>query len=83
MENIIATNPDIVILLAHSMQEKGLHPKELIAPWKKLPINAAKGVFVYVMDKDYAGIPSERLVNFLQDFKDILHDYAQRSTLLK
>ncbi len=75
MENIIACNPDIVILLAHSMNEKGLKREELINPWIELPINAAKSKSVYVIDKLYAGIPSDRLVYFLRDFQGILHDY--------
>lgn len=75
MENIIATNPDIVILLAHSMKEKGLSRDDLIDPWLKLPINASKTRSVYIIDKLYAGIPSDRLVYFLQDFRGILNDY--------
>ena len=78
MENIIATNPDIVILLAHSMKEKGLTPNELITPWFELPINAARTKSVYIIDKLYAGIPSDRLVYFLEDFRGILDDYKTK-----
>lgn len=74
-ENIIATNPDIVILLAHSMKEKGLTPKDLIEPWKKLPIKVAETEQIYIIDKAYAGIPSDRLVLFLEDFRGILEGY--------
>jgi len=79
MENIISTNPDIVILLAHAMREKGLREKDLIAPWLKLPINASKNATIYVEEKRYAGIPSDRLILFLKDFKEILLDYQKRS----
>jgi iron complex transport system substrate-binding protein len=79
MENIIAANPDIVILLAHSMREKNLSRDELINPWLALPINAAKTDSVYIIDKLYAGIPSDRLVYFLQDFKGILNDYKKNN----
>jgi iron complex transport system substrate-binding protein len=72
-ENIIALNPDIVILLAHSMKERGLTQKELIDPWLKLPISAAKQKNIYIIDKAYSGIPSDRLVLFLNDMKAILH----------
>ena len=75
MENIIACNPDIVVLLAHSMNEKGLSRDELINPWKELPINAGKTNSIYIIDKLYAGIPSDRLVYFLRDFQGILNDY--------
>jgi len=74
-ENIIATNPDIVILLAPFMKEKNLSSKDLIVPWKALPIHAGKEDQIYIIDKKYAGVPSDRLVLFLKDFKDILHAF--------
>ncbi|MEA2019525.1 MAG: helical backbone metal receptor, partial [Campylobacterota bacterium] len=74
MENIIATNPDIVILLAPFTKKKNLTKKELIEPWLKLPINATKTKSIYVLDKEYAGISSHRLINFLEDFKGYLQD---------
>lgn len=72
MENIIATNPDIVILLAPFTKDKGLTPKKLIEPWLSLPINAKKKKTIYVLDKHYAGIASNRLIYFLEDFKGFL-----------
>ena len=77
-ENIIATNPDIVILLAHSMHQRGLSRADLINPWKELPINAGKSGDIYIIDKEYSGIPSDRLVLFLRDFKEILHATKNR-----
>jgi len=77
-ENIIATNPDIVILLAHSMKQRGLSPNDLINPWKELPINAGKSGNIYIIDKEYSGIPSDRLVLFLHDFKKILYASKNR-----
>jgi iron complex transport system substrate-binding protein len=79
MENIIACNPDIVILLAHSMHEKGLSEKDLTTPWRELPINAGRTNSIYIIDKLYAGIPSDRLVYFLQDFQGILNDYKKNN----
>ena len=79
MENIIATNPDIVILLAHSMHEKGLSRDDLINPWRELPVNAGKTNSIYIIDKLYAGIPSDRLVYFLRDFQWILNDYKNNN----
>lgn len=78
-ENIIACNPDIVILLAHSMKEMGLSENDLVSPWLKLPINAAKTDSIYIIDKMYSGIPSDRLVYFLQDFRAILDDYKEKN----
>ena len=77
-ENIIATNPDIVILLAHSMHQKGLSEYDLKEPWRELPINAGKSNNIYIIDKEYSGIPSDRLVLFLRDFKKILEHVKNR-----
>ena len=78
MENIIACNPDIVILLSHSMREKSLSREELINPWRELPISAGKSDSIYIINKLYAGIPSDRLVYFLRDFSEILHNYEKK-----
>ncbi|WP_226962139.1 ABC transporter substrate-binding protein [Sulfurimonas marina] len=77
-ENIVATNPDIVILLAHSMKERSISREDLINPWKALPINVAKTDAIYIIDKKYAGIPSDRLVYFIKDFKTILEDFRTK-----
>ncbi len=74
MENIIACNPDIVLLLAR-YQDDGLNNEALIKPWLELPINASKTKSIYINSHIYAGIPSDRLVLFLQDFRTMLEDY--------
>jgi iron complex transport system substrate-binding protein len=74
MENIISANADIVILLSPYRKEKGLSKKQLIDPWRKLPINAAKDDNIFIVDKDYAGISSHRLIYFLEDFRGFLED---------
>lgn len=78
MENIIATNADIVILLAPFMKDKNLTKEQLIKPWLSLPINAAKNKNIFVLDKEYAGISSHRLIYFLEDFKGFLQDAKDR-----
>jgi iron complex transport system substrate-binding protein len=75
MENIIATNPDIVIVLAPFRESKNLSVQELIDPWLKLPINAANSKSIFILDKEYAGISSHRLIYFLDDFKSYLERY--------
>ena len=77
MENIIATNPDIIILLAPFREDKGLSKKELLHPWEKLPIQASRDKAIYIIDKYYAGVPSDRLILFLKDFKNILEEYSK------
>jgi len=74
LENIIATNPDIVILIAPLTKQKGLNKNDLIKPWLNLPINAKETKTIYVLDKHYAGIASHRLIYFLEDFRGFLLD---------
>jgi iron complex transport system substrate-binding protein len=78
MENIIATNSDIVILLSPYRVKKNLTKEQLLEPWYKLPIGAAKDKKIYIIDKEYAGISSDRIVYFLDDFRDILLDAKNR-----
>jgi iron complex transport system substrate-binding protein len=78
MENIIATNPDIVIVLAPYKKEKKLTSKQLISPWLQLPISAAKTKSIYILDKEYSGIASHRLEYYLQDFTSFLQDAKTR-----
>jgi len=78
MENIIAANPDIVILLAPFTKDKGLTKEQLIKPWLELPINAKKTESIYILDKHYAGISSDRLRHFLKDYASFLYDYKSR-----
>lgn len=78
MENIIASNPDIVILLAPPIGKKNITKNMLLAPWKSLPIDATKTDSIYIIDKEYAGIPSDRIIYFLKDFYSILDDYKKK-----
>ncbi len=78
MENIIACNPDIVVVLAPYRIQKNLTKEQLIKPWLNLPIDAAKTKTIYILDKEYAGIASHRLENFLKDFKEFLEDAKTR-----
>jgi len=78
MENIIACNPDIVLLLARCKAD-GMNNEALIKPWLELPISAAKTKSIYINANIYAGIPSDRLVLFLQDFNAMLEDYRDKT----
>ena len=73
-ENIIATNPDIVILLAPYMEKKSLTREMLIEPWLELPINASKKRDIFVVGQPYAGIPSDRLTYMIDDFRGFLEE---------
>ena len=81
MEGIIALNPDIVYILAHRVKEK--ETEELIAPWLKLPVTAARAGTIYVTTQKYAGMPSQRVVLFIRDFKEVLEDAKRKLASLQ
>ncbi len=77
-EKIIKMNPDVIILLAPFFEGKSEELKRVKKLWLDLPINAAKNKNVYAVDKLYAGIPSQRVVYFIQDFKKILENVRDK-----
>ena len=78
LENILALDPDMVILIAPYTKDKSLTKEALKKPWLELPISAAKTKRVYVEDKKYAGIASDRLLYFLEDFRRFLLNAKSR-----
>ena len=77
-EKIIKMNPDIIVLLAPFFEGKTKELEEVKKLWLDLPINAAKNKNVYAVDKLYAGIPSQRVVYFINDFKKILENVRDK-----
>ena len=75
-EGIVKLNPDIIYILAHKV--KDTDTKALLAPWLKLPINAAKHKTIYITTKKYAGMPSQRVINYIKDFKALLEDAQKK-----
>jgi iron complex transport system substrate-binding protein len=78
VEKIINMNPDVIILLAPYINKENISKEQLKDIWYKLPINASKNKDIYIIDKEYAGIPSNRVVNFINDFKKILIDVKNK-----
>ena len=77
-EKIINMNPDIIVLLAPFHDGKTAELNEIKKLWKTLPINAAKQNNIYAVDKLYAGIPSQRVEFFINDFRKILEDVRNK-----
>jgi len=77
-EKIINMNPDIIVLLAPFFDGKTKELNEIKSLWLDLPINAAKSKNIYAVDKLYAGIPSQRVVYFINDFKKILENVRDK-----
>ena len=78
VEKIIKMNPDIVIMLTPYINERKISKDDIKKSWIQLPITAAKNDMIYFIDKEYAGIPSNRVVNFINDYKDILLDVRDK-----
>lgn len=78
VEKIINMNPDIIVLLGSHYVEKQAEMDTIIRKWEKLPINAAINKNVYAVVKEYSGIPSHRVVNFMEDFKEILENVKSK-----
>ncbi len=77
-EKIINMNPDIIVLLAPFYDGKQQELNQLKNVWKTLPINASKQNNIYAVDKLYAGIPSQRVEFFINDFRKILEDVRNK-----
>ena len=73
-EKIISLNPDIIILLAPFLENEETKQEDMKKMWEKLPINASKQKNIYIIDKLYSGIPSHRVKNLIDDFKEILEN---------
>ena len=60
-ENIIALNPDQVIILHSKATEPNVDVKKALRNWESIPINAAKNSRISIIDEDYLHIPSNRV----------------------
>jgi len=75
MEGIIATNPDIVLILSPYSRELGISPDAVRHDWMKLPVTAAKNGQVYVIDEPYCSMPSDRIIPFLDHVARIVKGF--------
>lgn len=60
-ENIIALNPDQIIILHSHATEADVNVKKALAEWYKLPTNASKNGKISIVDESYLHIPSQRV----------------------
>jgi iron complex transport system substrate-binding protein len=81
-EGILACNPDIIYILSHTVTKQE-DAKKMIKPWLELPVTASKAKTIYVTTKKYAGMPSQRVVYFIQDFKEVLEDAKSKLSKLQ
>lgn len=64
IENLIATNPDTVILLFGP--KDNYEASKVMASWQILPINAVKTQSIKIIQSDYLLIPSHRVAKSIQ-----------------
>lgn len=62
-ENIIALNPDQIIILHSHATEGGVNVKKALQNWYNLPTNASKNSKISIVDENYLHIPSHRVAS--------------------
>ncbi|MEA2072258.1 MAG: helical backbone metal receptor [Campylobacterota bacterium] len=60
-ENIIALNPDQIIILHSHATEPDINVTRALASWHSLPTNASRNKKISVVDENYLHIPSHRI----------------------
>ncbi len=60
-ENVIALNPEQIIILHSHATEPNVNVKKALAHWYALPTAAAKHHKISIVDEDYLHIPSQRV----------------------
>lgn len=60
-ENIIALNPDQIIILHSHATEPNVDVKKALKNWYSLPTNASRNGNISIVDEDYLHIPSHRV----------------------
>lgn len=60
-ENIIALNPDQIIILHSHATEKNVDVAKALKAWHNIPTNASKSKNISIVDDNYLHIPSHRI----------------------
>jgi len=60
-ENVIALNPDQIIILHSNASNPNVDKEKALAAWRMLPTNASKNRRITVVDESYINIPSNRV----------------------
>ena len=60
-ENVIALNPDTIIILHSKASNPSVNKQKALEAWYNIPTNAAKNKNITVLDESYLHIPSHRV----------------------
>lgn len=73
-ENIIALNPDIIIILHSHATESSIDVDKALASWKSIPTTASKNNEIHIIDDDYLHIPSHRIALTIKRLCGVIND---------
>lgn len=65
-ENIIALNPDTVLILYSKVSNPYIDEKKAISAWLSLPIDASKQRDIHIIKDEYIFIPSQRIASTIE-----------------
>jgi len=60
-ENVMAMNPEQIIILYSHTTQKYLDTKKVLKAWRSIPTSASKHYHISIVDEDYIYIPSHRV----------------------
>ena len=73
-ENVIALNPDSIIILHSHATEPNVDVANALKSWYALPTNASKNRHITVIDEDYLHIPSHRVALTIKKLMEAMDD---------
>ena len=73
-ENIIALNPDQIIILHSHATESQVDVGRALAAWYALPTNASRAHNITILDEDYLHIPSHRIALTIKKLSEVMQD---------
>ena len=70
LEKLLSINPDIIIIADSSIKEE--QKASVLQKWQHLPLKAVRQNHVYILNKIYQTMPSDRIVLFIHDLAQVL-----------
>lgn len=73
-ENVIALNPEQIIILHSNATEPNVNVQRALKKWYALPTRASQNGRISVVDEDYLHIPSNRVALTIKRLAEEMHD---------
>lgn len=71
-ENLIALNPDTIIILHSKASNPNVNKQKALEAWHKIPTNAAKNKNITVLEESYLHIPSHRVALTIEQLCEVM-----------